>query len=275
MSNVLPARFGNRPLSSILAVIFFILVTIWCFGGSGFSISQLIGSSEYLMRFLNEAFPPLHEHGLTYEQFYRYWLALVETFQMAFVGTLLGIVVGFILALFASRGLPTDTRKFQLVQWTVKMLISLFRTVPDLVWAIIFVMVVGLGAFAGTLTIMVDTIGFCDRFFAEEMEDVDRSPAEALVASGARRIDTVFAAVVPAATPGLITTSLFAFEKAIRSSVVLGLVGAGGIGLELQSLMNWMSYDRAMVIIGMIFVLVLVVEQASSYFRKMIIKDEK
>ena len=155
------------------------------------------------------------------------------------------------------------------------MLISLFRTVPDLVWAIIFVMVVGLGAFAGTLTIMVDTIGFCGRFFAEEMEDVDRSPAEALAASGARRIDTVFAAVVPAATPGLITTSLFAFEKAIRSSVVLGLVGAGGIGLELQSLMNWMSYDRAMVIIGMIFVLVLVVEQASSYLRTLIIKNEK
>ena len=275
MSKVLPSRFGNRPLSGILAIIFFILVTIWCFGGSGFSISQLIGSSEYLMRFLNEAFPPLYEHRLTYEQFYRYWLALVETFQMAFVGTLLGIVVGFILALFASRGLLTDKRKFHLVQWTVKMLISLFRTVPDLVWAIIFVMVVGLGAFAGTLTIMVDTIGFCGRFFAEEMEDVDRSPAEALAASGARRIDTVFAAVVPAATPGLITTSLFAFEKAIRSSVVLGLVGAGGIGLELQSLMNWMSYDRAMVIIGMIFVLVLVVEQASSYLRTLIIKNEK
>ena len=275
MSKVLPSRFGNRPLSGILAIILFILVTIWCFGGSGFSISQLIGSSEYLMRFLNEAFPPLYEHRLTYEQFYRYWLALVETFQMAFVGTLLGIVVGFILALFASRGLLTDKRKFHLVQWTVKMLISLFRTVPDLVWAIIFVMVVGLGAFAGTLTIMVDTIGFCGRFFAEEMEDVDRSPAEALAASGARRIDTVFAAVVPAATPGLITTSLFAFEKAIRSSVVLGLVGAGGIGLELQSLMNWMSYDRAMVIIGMIFVLVLVVEQASSYLRTLIIKNEK
>ena len=141
------------------------------------------------------------------------------------------------------------------------------------VWAIIFVMVVGLGAFAGTLTIMVDTIGFCGRFFAEEMEDVDRSSAEALSASGARRFDTVFAAVVPAATPGLITTSLFAFEKAIRSSVVLGLVGAGGIGLELQSLMNWMAYDRAMVIIGMIFVLVLVVEQLSSYFRKLVMKN--
>ena len=155
------------------------------------------------------------------------------------------------------------------------MLISLFRTVPDLVWAIIFVMVVGLGAFAGTLTIMVDTIGFCGRFFAEEMEDVDRSSAEALSASGARRFDTVFAAVVPAATPGLITTSLFAFEKAIRSSVVLGLVGAGGIGLELQSLMNWMAYDRAMVIIGMIFVLVLVVEQLSSYFRKLVMKNER
>ena len=120
---------------------------------------------------------------------------------------------------------------------------------------------------------MVDTIGFCGRFFAEEMEDVDRNPAEALAAGGARRFDTVFAAVVPAALPGLITTSLFAFEKAVRSSVVLGLVGAGGIGLELQSLMNWMAYDRAMVIIGMIFILVLLVEQASSYLRSMIMRS--
>ena len=269
----MPPRFGNRPIAGFLAVILFLLVSAWCFDGSGFSIAQLLGSSEYLLRFLREAFPPIDEHRLTFEQFHRYWLALIETFQMAFAGTLLGLVIGFFLALFASRGLMFESRRSNLLQWSVKMLISLFRTVPDLVWAIIFVMVVGLGAFAGTLTIMVDTIGFCGRFFAEEMEDVDRSSAEALSASGARRFDTVFAAVVPAATPGLITTSLFAFEKAIRSSVVLGLVGAGGIGLELQSLMNWMAYDRAMVIIGMIFVLVLVVEQLSSYFRKLVMKN--
>ena len=273
MSKALPKRFGNRPVSSLVGIGLFLLVAAWSFDGSGFSITQLLGSSEYLMRFLNEAFPSISDHRLTYDQFYRYWLALVETFQMAFTGTILGICIGFILALFASKGLMTESRGFQFFQWSVKMLISLFRTVPDLVWAIIFVMVVGLGAFAGTLTIMVDTIGFCGRFFAEEMEDVDRNPAEALVAGGARRFDTVFAAVVPAAMPGLITTSLFAFEKAVRSSVVLGLVGAGGIGLELQSLMNWMAYDRAMVIIGMIFVLVLLVEQISSYLRSVIMRS--
>ena len=76
---------------------------------------------------------------------------------------------------------------------------------------------------------MVDTIGFCGRFFAEEMEEVDKSPAEALECCGATKVDAVFSAVIPAAMPGFIATSLFAFEKAVRSSVVLGIVGAGGI----------------------------------------------
>ena len=75
--------------------------------------------------------------------------------------------------------------------------------------------------------------------------------------------------------PGLITTSLFAFEKAIRGSVVLGLVGAGGIGMSLNALFNWMAYDRAMVIIGMIFALIFVVEQISQYLRKKVTQNEE
>ena len=99
----------------------------------------------------------------------------------------------------------------------------------------------------------------------------DKSPAEALECCGATKVDAVFSAVIPAAMPGFIATSLFAFEKAVRSSVVLGIVCAGGIGLQLQSLFNFLSYDRAMVIIGMIFILVLGIEQISNYARQKII----
>jgi phosphonate transport system permease protein len=149
---------------------------------------------------------------------------------------------------------------------------ALFRTVPDLVWALIFVIAVGLGPFAGTLAIAIDTAGFAGRFFAESMEDVDKGPADALRAQGVRRSDAIFCSIIPAAMPSLITTSLFALEKAVRASVILGLVGAGGIGLELKVAMDMFDYPTAATIILMIFALVLLVEQAGSFARKRIIE---
>jgi phosphonate transport system permease protein len=278
--NNLPRRYKKISITRYFIYLALIVMVIWSFQGSQFSFEGLLDSTQYFKRFLGEAFPSIgilgeNEHSITWKDTFRYTRELIETFQMAFTGTLLGIIFGFILALLSSKGLLGNSRPMRLVQETVKALILLFRTVPDLVWAIIFVMLVGLGAFAGTLTIMVDTIGFCGRFFAEEMEDVDKSPADALESCGATKLDATFAAVVPAAMPGLITTSLFAFEKAIRGSVVLGLVGAGGIGMSLNALFNWMAYDRAMVIIGMIFALIFVVEQVSQYLRRKVTQNEE
>ena len=266
-----PRRLPPKLHFYILCLVLFVLFSGWSFSGSGFSFSKLIGSPEYLMDFLRRAFPPFSEHRITWDAFFRYLAALVETIQMAFAGTILGVIFGFVLALLASKDLLFTSPYLRPIQVFSKGIIAFFRTVPDLVWAIIFVVVVGLGAFAGTLAIMVDSIGFCGRFFAEEMEEVDKSPAEALECCGATKVDAVFSAVIPAAMPGFIATSLFAFEKAVRSSVVLGIVGAGGIGLQLQSLFNFFSYDRAMVIIGMIFILVLGIEQISNYARQKII----
>jgi len=114
--------------------------------------------------------------------------------------------------------------------------------------------------------------GFCGRFFAEAMEDVDKGPTDALRAQGVRRLDTVFGAIMPAAMPAFITTSLFALEKSTRSSVILGLVGAGGIGMELKVAMDLFDYPRAATIILMIFALVVLVEQVGSLVRGRIIQ---
>jgi phosphonate transport system permease protein len=103
------------------------------------------------------------------------------------------------------------------------------------------------------------------------MEDVDKGPAEALQAQGVRRIDTIFCAVIPAASPAFITTTLFALEKAVRASVILGLVGAGGIGLELKVAMDMFDYPTAATIILMIFGLVVIIEQAGAYTRKRVL----
>jgi phosphonate transport system permease protein len=149
--------------------------------------------------------------------------------------------------------------------------VALFRTVPDLVWALLFVIAVGLGPFAGTLALVADTIGFCGRFFAEAMEEAEDGPQEALMALGASRLGVVASAVIPAVLPSMINSSLFALERAVRSSVVLGLVGAGGIGIELKVAFDMFQYDLAGTIILAIFALVLAVERLSAWARRRII----
>ena len=189
---------------------------------------------------------------------------MLETIQIALAGTITGVIVSFPLAWLSAKGLsPLD-----MLRTLPRMLISFLRTVPDLVWALVFVVAVGLSAVAGTMTIIVDTIGFCGRFFPEAMEEAEKPPQQALEAIGASRIDVMFAAVVPSALPSFINTALFALEKAVRSSVVLSLVGAGGIGQELSAAFELFQYQRAATIIIAIVIIVLAMELLTDELRR-------
>ena len=260
MHNSLPPRFQLPGLGSfcglvILALLFHSAANV------GLSPGQFIAGLPHIGRILGEMLPPdLDKVG-------RVGTAIVETFQMALVGTSLGIVISFFLAILASR----LHSPFRPLYFLARMLVSFFRTVPDLVWALLFVVAVGLGPFAGTLAIMIDTVGFCGRFFAEAMEEAHQGPQEALRALGAGRADVVFCSVVPAVLPSFINSSLFSLEKATRSSVILGLVGAGGIGIELKVAMEMFNYSQAATAIFAIFALVIAVEQASAAIRRRII----
>ncbi len=253
----LPARLERPTPIAFVAYALGIAVLVWSLDGTGWSISELAIGLPALADFFSRAFPPSLERLPSLSS------ALVETFQMAIAGTAVGALISIPLAVFSARGQLGS----RWVNVAARAVVAVFRTVPDLVWALIFVIAVGLGPFAGTLAIAVDTAGFCGRFLAEAMEDVDKGPAEALQAQGVRRIDTIFCAVIPAASPAFITTTLFALEKSVRSSVVLGLVGAGGIGLELKVAMDMFDYPTAATIILMIFGLVIIIEQAGSYTR--------
>lgn len=257
----LPPRF-RRP--GPLAFLFFVLgaaFLISSVGQVGLSVERLANGLPGIARLLERMFPP------DIDRLSSVGLALLETFQMAVVGTVLGVILSLPTAVLATRGLSPHP----VIYGFVRALISLFRTVPDLVWALVFVIAVGLGPSAGTLAIMVDTIGFCGRFFAEAMEETDKGPREALLALGASRLGIVCSAVIPQALPSFVNTALFSLEKATRSSVVLGLVGAGGIGLELKVAMDLFQYDLAATIIIAIFLLVLLVEQLSGWLRARII----
>ena len=256
-----PARLEWPSPVAFLAYALAVAVLVWSLDGTGWSISELATGLPALADFFSRAFPPSLERLPSLSS------ALVETFQMAIAGTAVGALISVPLAVFSARGQFGN----RLINMAARGVVAVFRTVPDLVWALIFVIAVGLGPFAGTLAIAIDTAGFCGRFFAEAMEDVDKGPAEALQAQGVRRIDTIFCAVIPAASPAFITTTLFALEKAVRSSVVLGLVGAGGIGLELKVAMDMFDYPTAATIILMIFALVVVIEQAGNHTRKRVL----
>ncbi|MCV0424974.1 MAG: phosphonate ABC transporter, permease protein PhnE [Roseibium sp.] len=262
----LPERLERPGALQFTAYVALAAFVIWSFHGAGWSFSALLSGGPAMADFLSRAWPP------SLERLPQLSTALFETFQMALVGTILGILVSFPLAILAAKGLTKQTFVARVFYSASRLLIALFRTVPDLVWALVFVITVGLGPFAGTLAIAVDTVGFCGRFFAESMEDVEKGPSEALTAAGANKVDTIFCAVVPAAMPSFITTSLFALEKATRSSVVLGLVGAGGIGIELKVAMDFFDYQLAMTIILMIFALVLCVERLGNLARNRILE---
>src|SRR5699024_10537002 len=120
---------------------------------------------------------------------------------------------------------------FAVVRSAVRSAVSAMRTIPDLIWALIFVISVGLGPLAGILTIAVDTIGFCARFFSERIEELSDHSKDATQSTGASYFGVIMSAILPASFPSFVGTSLFAVEKAIRSATILGLVGAGRIGV--------------------------------------------
>ncbi|MGJ8527761.1 phosphonate ABC transporter, permease protein PhnE [Maritalea sp.] len=224
------------------------------------SPQRIVDGAPRLASLMGRMFPPETDPQFLRRVFWR----LLETMQIAIAGTALGVVLSLPIGWMSARGISP----LQPLTFLFKALISFFRTVPDLVWALIFVITVGLGAVAGTMTIMVDTIGFCGRFFAEAMEDADKEPQEALGAIGASKFSILCGAVLPDAMPSLINTTLFALEKAVRSSVVLGLVGAGGIGQELKSSFDLFQYRKAAAIMLAIFIIVLLMEWLTDRLRR-------
>jgi phosphonate transport system permease protein len=259
-----PPRFEHRSIGEYIGVVVVLALVISSIAATapqvdalGRGITRLFSPSGLLA----QMFPP------DISRIDRIALKMLETLQMAVAGAALGLVFAVPFAILATDRLSPHP----LIRIAARSVIALFRTIPDLVWAIFFIIMVGLGPAAGVLAIMVDKIGFAGRFFAEAMEEADTGPQDALRAIGASRMGIIFSAVFPACLPSFTATSLFALEKAVRGSAALGLVGAGGIGVDLKVAFDLFNYDEALTIILMLFALVMLVEQGSSWIRSKLI----
>lgn len=257
----MPARWG-RP-SPFAWITCLVLLAFFVHGvlASEMTPDRLAGSAGELVEFFAHAVPPETDRRGPVAR------ATVETFEIALVGTAFGAVASVPFALLAAR----NTTPHPVFYAAARGLISLFRSVPDLVWGLIFIVAVGLGPAAGILAITVDTMGFRGRFFAERVEEIDPGPVKALQATGASVFGVIAGAVVPAAFPSFVATTLFALELATRSAVVLGLVGAGGIGVELATSMQLLRFDEALTIILVIFAVVVAVGRVSAEIRRRMI----
>ena len=195
--------------------------------------------------------------------------ATIETVWMAVMGTAGAIVLSFPLALGAAR----NTSPHPTVRYICRTVISLTRAVPDLVLGAVFVSALSIGPLPGVLALAIHSIGMVGKLFADAIEQAAEAPREATISVGATRRQTTRASILPQAMPSMIATALFRLEINIRASTVLGLVGAGGIGVLIQTSLRSLDYESALGAVAVIFVVVTAVELLSVRIRSAILGD--
>ncbi len=198
-----------------------------------------------------------------------FW-SMLETIEMAFIGTVVGVAIALPLSMLSARNL---NRK--LVYVPIRALLAATRTFPSILWAILFVIMVGLGPFAGILAIIMYTIGFITKLQYESIEAIDSDPVEAVSSIGVSKWQLIRHVVVPESAPHLLSQILYMFDYNVRQTSILGLVGAGGIGFYIINYIKFFEYGKAAVFMLVVLITVLLIDWASVKIRdKYIVKAQ-
>ena len=193
--------------------------------------------------------------------------ALVETLHIATLGTIMAVLMAVPLGIMAAHNIVPSNP----INYAAKFLLVSSRSVNSLVWALLFVAIFGPGALAGTLAIAFRSIGFVGKLFGEALEETRPGPVEALRACGAPWLSVFLKGYWPQVVPAFWGIALFRWDINVRESAVLGLVGAGGIGMAIDTAMNLFQWERVALMLAAIFAIVFVAEIAVTYVRKRII----
>ncbi len=212
--------------------------------------------AEYASDFLE---PDFHAWEIYVEQ-------MVLTIQMAFWGTFLAVVFAIPFSLLSSNNIVP----FWIVQ-PIRRLMDAARAINEIVFAVLFIVAVGLGPFAGVMALFVHNVGVIAKLFSEIVETIDHRPVEGIRATGATRLEEIVFGVLPQVLPNWISLSLYRLETNVRSATVLGIVGAGGIGFVLHESIRAFEYGKASAIIIVIIVAVSLVDIISQQLRKLVV----
>lgn len=261
------ASFGVQAAKVGLIALLGALLLVWSARALNLDARSFAGAGSAVFDFLSRVVPssPAAAAALPWGELF---FSLIETIQMAILGTFIGIILSLPMAVMASR--QTSPR---LIRVPTRFLLNLVRTIPSIFWGLIFVAFVGLGPLAGVFALAAYSMGYLTKFFYEGLEDVDSRAGAALRALGASRLHVFTQAVFPAARPVLVAACLFVFEYNIRSASILGVVGAGGIGQDLMYYIEWRDFTSAAAGLAMILVVVVVLDACSELWRRRLVKD--
>jgi len=223
--------------------------------------SRLLSGLGQLFHFITLMLPP--DPG-SWSQARMILHALAETLAIAFLGTLLAALLALPLALLGARNTTIHT----MIRFAARRVLDSVRGVDALIWALIWVSVVGLGPFAGVLAIMTSDLGSFGKLFSEALEAADRRPQDGVVAAGGHGAARVRFGVLPQVLPVLAGQVLYLFESNVRSSTIIGIVGAGGIGLLLAEMIRTLEWPTVSFIVLLVLLMVAVIDLVSGVLRR-------
>lgn len=223
-----------------------------------FSFARLGRGLEQLGTFLSLMVPPSAGNQLD-----TFLWSLVETLSIAFLGTFVAALLAFPLGFLAARNvLPNVIARF-----LVRRSMDTIRGVDTLIWALVWINVVGLGPFAGVLAIATSDIGALGKLFSEAIENADRKASEGVTASGASPVERIRFGIIPEVLPVMASQVLYFIESNTRSATIIGIVGAGGIGLHLAENIRIQEWDKVAFLVLLVLVAVSVIDLISSRLR--------
>lgn len=221
---------------------------------------DLINDSGNMARYAAEFFPP------NFAQWQHYVQEMVVTLQIALWGTALAVVSAVPLALLAATNIAPWW-----INQPVRRVLDSFRAINEMVFAMLFVVAVGLGPFAGVLALWIHTTGTLAKLFSEAVEAIDPQPVEGIRSTGASSLHEIIYGVIPQVMPLWISFTLYRFEANVRSASVVGMVGAGGIGVVLWEIIRGFQYAETCAVMLIIVVTVTVIDLVSARIRKALI----
>ncbi|EKN3739334.1 phosphonate ABC transporter, permease protein PhnE [Yersinia enterocolitica] len=258
------------------------LVIIYLGAGSiaEFNLHTVFISIPHFFDYLVETIPVLHWHKLLAdghtEGSLAYWgyrlpiqLPLIwETLQLAVASTILSVMVAIILAFLAAN----NTQSPSWLRLSIRTFVAFLRTMPELAWAVMFVMAFGIGAIPGFLALALHTIGSLTKLFYESLETASDKPVRGLAACGAGKLQRMRFALWPQVKPIFLSYSFMRLEINFRQSTILGLVGAGGIGQELMTSIKLDRYDQVSMTLLLIIIVVSLLDYTSGKLRKRVVE---
>lgn len=248
-------RKRSRMPLIILSVALAVFVSIQL---TGFDLSIIVKRIDQLFVILGKIFHPD----------FSFWPKVIEplinTIQMSLLGTIIGCTLALPVAILSS----SNINKNKLVVSLFRFILALVRTLPTIIIATIAALIFGFGTFAGTVAITIFTFGVVGKMLFESIETIDMSPFEAMESFGANKFEAFWAACMPQILPTYLSHSLYCFEMNIRAASILGYVGAGGLGLLINERIGWRDYNSLGMVLLALFVVVVIVDNLSTYFRK-------